>query len=273
VPGNIGAVRPIVVSDFDGTLTAHDLGTKVLERFGSAGWKRFDELFERGQISLSECLREQTALINAPSKDEILRYLFPFSEFRPGMETLLAACGRGNLVVASAGIDFCIRRVFRKAGLSLPHLCCPATESTPRGFRIVMPRTVSLGGSASIRLSPGENFKQVLVAGYRNQGRTVVYLGDGVADIAPASIADKVFAIDGSPLATACPKDGIACTTIRTLDPVARYLRSQTSRWEQVAHPQSPLLTGTRIGVRFAQNPARPWVPGLRVHAVSESQS
>ncbi|MFZ0892236.1 MAG: HAD-IB family phosphatase [Thermoplasmata archaeon] len=233
VPRYSGPAQSVVVSDFDGTLTSYDLGTMVLEQFGAPGWEHFDELFEAGKITLGDCLREQTALIRASSPAEILRYLLPFSEFRPGMKPLLDECRRGGskFVVASAGIDFCIRQVFRREGLSIPPLCCPVTKSTAQGFRIKMPRTASLGDGASVRFSSGENFKKSLVAAHQARGRSVTFLGDGAADIAPASVADKVFAIDRSPLAIACVQRGIPCTRIRSLDPVASFMRGQSLRY------------------------------------------
>ncbi|MFZ1022807.1 MAG: HAD-IB family phosphatase [Thermoplasmata archaeon] len=220
------------MSDFDGTLTTNDLGTLTMERFGAPGWERFDELFEDGQITLNECVRRQTALIRASSRAEILDFLSPLSEFRPGMAALLDECRRVSteFVVASAGIDFCIRQTFRRQGLSMPRLYCPETKFTARRFRVSMPRKAPLVGSKEIRLTSGKNFKQSLVAAYQARGRTVTYLGDGPADIAPASIADTVFAIDRSPLAIACDRRGILYTPIQTLDPVAQFVRAGSLR-------------------------------------------
>jgi 2-hydroxy-3-keto-5-methylthiopentenyl-1-phosphate phosphatase len=219
--------RPVVVSDFDGTLTGNDLGTLVLQRFGIPGWERHDELFDQGLIGIDELIQKQSAMIRAGSQEEILRYVAPLSRFRPGMGLLLEACAhRGvDLVVASAGIDFCIRQAFRSNGLAMPKLYCPTTTFARSGLRVVMPFSPRALARAGHRPPEDQNFKRTVVDLYQTRGRKVIYIGDGMTDIAPSSIADKVFAIRGSPLERACVQRGIPHSSIRTLQPVARFVR------------------------------------------------
>jgi 2-hydroxy-3-keto-5-methylthiopentenyl-1-phosphate phosphatase len=219
--------RPVVVSDFDGTLTENDLGTLVLQRFGIPGWERHDELFDQGLIGIDELIQKQSAMIRARSQEEILRYVAPLSRFRRGMGRLVEECvHRGvDLVVASAGIDFCIRQAFRSNGLAMPKLYCPTTTFTRSGLRVVMPFSPRTLARAGDRPPEDHNFKRAVVDLYRSRGRKVIYIGDGTTDIAPSSIADKVFAIRGSPLDRACVQRGIHRSSIRTLQPVARFVR------------------------------------------------
>jgi len=224
----LGTGRPVVVSDFDGTLTKNDLGALTLKRFGASGWERYDELFENGQITLDECLRKQSAMIRARSQEEILDYISRFSRFRPGAVRLLDQCRRGRIefVVASAGIDFCIRHAFRLNEQPMPRLYCPSTEFTRHGLRIVMPSRLPNTGNPGTNAPRHGNFKQSLVASYQSQGRKVIYIGNGMTDVPPASIANKVFAINGSSLEAACAQRGIPHSPIRTFLPVSRFLES-----------------------------------------------
>ncbi|MGC2035303.1 MAG: HAD-IB family phosphatase [Thermoplasmata archaeon] len=219
--------RPVVVSDFDGTLTGNDLGTLVLQRFGLPGWERHDELFDKGLIRIDELIQKQSAMIRARSQGEILRYVAPLSRFRPGMGRLLQACARRgvDLVVASAGIDFCIRQAFRSNGLAMPKLYCPRTTFARSGLRVVMPFSPRLLERTGDRPSVDQNFKRAVVDLYQSRGRKVIFIGDGTTDIAPSTIADKVFVIRGSPLERACVERGIPHSSIRTLQPVARFVR------------------------------------------------
>lgn len=233
VPPNPDLGRPVVVSDFDGTLTRHDLGALTLERFGTPGWERYDELFENGEITIAECIRKQSAMIRARSQKEILRYISGFSRFRPGFVQLLNECRRGGVefVVASAGIDFCIRQVFRLNELPMPRLYCPVTTFTRTGLRVEMPPRPRIRRNSGLPISRPHGFKEALVASYRSRGRRVVYLGDGVTDLPAAAIASKVFAIRGSRLERGCLQRGIPCASIRTLLPVSQFLRvDRTSR-------------------------------------------
>jgi 2-hydroxy-3-keto-5-methylthiopentenyl-1-phosphate phosphatase len=222
-----GLGQPVIVSDFDGTLTGNDLGTLVLQRFGLPGWERHDELFDQGLIGIDELIQKQSAMIRARSQEEILRYVAPLSRFRLGMGRLLEECAhRGvDLVVASAGIDFCIRQAFRSNGLEMPKLYCPTTTFTRSGLQVVMPFSSRNLARTGHRPPKDPNFKRAVVDLYQTRGRKVIYIGDGTTDIAPSSIADKVFAIRGSPLERACVQRGIPHSSIRTLQPVARFVQ------------------------------------------------
>ena len=232
MPATPNADGPVLVSDFDGTLTQHDLGELALQRFGLPGWERYDELFESGQITIAECIRKQSAMIRARSRTEILRYLSRFARFRPGLDRLLDDCRRARIdfVVASAGIDFCIRHVFRLHQLPMPTLYCPRTSFTPHGLRVVMPPFPPGRKRTGPATQGDRNFKHSIVASYQGRGRRVVYIGDGATDIAPASIADKVFAIRGSPLDAALAERGIPRSPIRTLLPVSRFVQAELPR-------------------------------------------
>jgi 2-hydroxy-3-keto-5-methylthiopentenyl-1-phosphate phosphatase len=229
---NLDSGRPVVVSDFDGTLTKSDLGALTLERFGTPGWERYDELFERGRITLGECIRRQSALIRARTRQEILDYLTAFSQFRTGLVRLLEECRnvRVDFVVTSAGIDFCIRHAFRVNGLPMPPLYCPSSSFTRTGLRIVMPsRLPSLGRMGGDPPGP-RNFKQELVRSFQSRGRKVVYIGNGMTDVPAAAVADKVFVIAGSPLERACVQRRIAHSSIRTLLPVSKFVHENPFR-------------------------------------------
>jgi 2-hydroxy-3-keto-5-methylthiopentenyl-1-phosphate phosphatase len=229
-PRKPGAGRLAVVADFDGTLTTKDLGERTLRRFGLPGWERYDELLEHGQITLDECIRRQSAMIRAQSQEAILRYISRFSRFRLGTDRLIEECNRSRIdfVVASAGIDFCIRQAFRLNELPTPRLVCPASTFTRKGLRIVMPARAPLAGRTRVKVRGYWNFKESLVATYQSHGRKVIYIGNGTTDIPPASIADKVFAISGSPLEATCVERGIPHSSIRTLLPVSKFVGTES---------------------------------------------
>jgi 2,3-diketo-5-methylthio-1-phosphopentane phosphatase len=205
--------KTVLVSDFDGTLIEHDLPELVLKRFGAKGWELYDELLGQEKISLEECIRKQYAMIHASTKKEILDYVNDFCVFRTGAAELISWCKQKNIrfVVASAGLDFCIKHAFKANRLRLPELVCPNSVFWGQrgGFRIRFNNRFS---DYSI------DFKEALVAslkGENQNGKFVIFVGDGLGDLHAAMRSDLVFTIEGSALDRICTERKIIHYSIK----------------------------------------------------------
>jgi len=64
----------VVLCDFDGTITRIDTAEFVLSKFAQGNWRFFSDQFEKGEITLEDCLKKQFALVKV-SKKEILNEL------------------------------------------------------------------------------------------------------------------------------------------------------------------------------------------------------
>jgi HAD superfamily phosphoserine phosphatase-like hydrolase len=209
-----------VVADFDGTLLKYDLPEHALRRFGRKGWERYDKLLAAGKIAVEQCVSKQYAMIQVNSRQEVLRYIERFRQFRPGIEKLISECGRTGvqLVVVSAGLDFCIRYAFRASGLSLPRLVCPKSSlDAGKGFLLSFPRR---------RVAASKDFKEDLLITLKRQGGKVVFVGDGAGDFNAAIRADVLFTIAGSPLDSMCAEERIPHKSVKTLAPVWKFVRA-----------------------------------------------
>jgi 2-hydroxy-3-keto-5-methylthiopentenyl-1-phosphate phosphatase len=63
-------MRTVVLLDFEGTITMRDSSELALRRFAQGRWEGYDEMLDRGEIGLEECLRRQFSLVKA-TPDEI----------------------------------------------------------------------------------------------------------------------------------------------------------------------------------------------------------
>jgi 2-hydroxy-3-keto-5-methylthiopentenyl-1-phosphate phosphatase len=108
-----------------------------------------------------------------------------------GFDALVEA-GSIDLLIASAGIDFCIRDTLRAFGLESIELVCPRTEFHPDGLRVRCPPLPASGEC--------EDFKEAAVLALHAGGREVVYVGDGLSDFHAAARAELRFALAGSSL-------------------------------------------------------------------------
>ncbi len=207
-------MRSILICDFDDTIVKVDTGKLILDRFAEKGWRRYEDLYEQGRITIEEALLFEFSTVRA-TRREMLNVLDGSVEFRPGFESLLRECKqvRHPLAVASYGLDFCIKYMMS----TLPEgayvtVRSPTTRVTRRGVSYKFPS-----------LSKGSvNLKDGLVQSYKRKGYEVAYVGDGVSDFPAVSKADVRFAISGSKLAKLCSEGGVDFDEVTNFDSVAR---------------------------------------------------
>ena len=200
-------ISTAVLCDFDGTITKTDTAEHVLTRFAQGDWRVFEKQYERGKITLEECLKKQFSLVTA-SQEEILDKLDKVVTFRPNFEGLVRYCRKNHIptVIVSAGLDFVIDHFLRLnkwEGLVETYMAKAKFRVSGIGFDFP-----ELFDPTSV------NFKQDLVRHYKTEGKEVVYVGDGSADYAAAGDANYLFAIKGSRLAALCKEHGMYYITI-----------------------------------------------------------
>ena len=196
-----------VLCDFDGTITLTDTYEYVLRKFAQGDWRIFDDQYERGEITLQECLRKQGSLVKTPEM-LLVAELERVTGFRPNFDKLIGYCrtNRIPLLVVSAGLDFTIKHLLRLKGWDrLVKLYVAKAQSTPEGIRFSFPR---------LRDKTSLSVKDDLVKHYKKKGRRVAYVGDGVRDIHALREADFPFVIKGSKLAGLCRQQNIPAREI-----------------------------------------------------------
>jgi len=192
----------VVLCDFDGTITKIDTAEFVLSKFAQGNWRFFSDQFEKGEITLEDCLKKQFALVKA-SKKEILNELDNIVTFRPNFEKLAKYCKQNliPLTVVSAGLDFVIRYFLKLNNWqNLVETYTAKTKWTAKSAKLDFPKPFDKASA---------NFKHDLVKQCRNQGKRVVYIGDGSGDYAAAKDADYLFVIKGSRLEELCENHGV----------------------------------------------------------------
>jgi len=166
----------------------------VLERFADPVWKVYDEQYERGEITLKDCLQKQFATVNA-SRQQIEKELNGAVNLRRGFKELANYCGRRGIpvVIASAGLDFVIDYLLRQWGLkNLLKRHGPKTTIVGNRIQFKFPKLLD---RASV------NFKDDLVRFHKKEGHKTIYIGDGFSDFPAARVADFALAIKESRLA------------------------------------------------------------------------
>ncbi len=210
-----------VLLDFDGTITMRDSSELVLRRFADERWLIYDDMMDRGEIGLEDCMRLQFALVHE-RPESIIAYLENNVEARVGLSHFLDIVGKGggDISIVSAGLDFFIEH-FMKTNFGEFELKKTTGKAVwnDGAIRFTFP---------SIKNLDALDFKQDAVLEARKSHDRVLYIGDGSSDYNAARASDHIYAVKGSKLAAMCSKESLPHSSFSAFseleDDVRKYL-------------------------------------------------
>ena len=190
IDGNSGSasLTPAVLTDFDDTAAAQNVGEMLLNRFGDSTWPQLRHRFHTGELTLKEY--QEIAFRNIQADRATMQdYVKGHATVRPYFKELWDHCQAEGIPMAivSHGLDFYIEALLEKEGFHQIPVYAVRTRFTPQGITYEYPYAYS-------EQEDGDNHKGLMVDQYRRQGYHVVYVGDGHSDFSPAAQADLVFA-------------------------------------------------------------------------------
>ncbi|AGW12912.1 HAD-IB family phosphatase [Megalodesulfovibrio gigas] len=175
--------KAVLVSDFDGTMTANDFYKLAVQRLlpsdALAPW----EEYRAGAITHFTALQRIFGRLRATP--EVLQALVQDMQPDPGLARAVADLRQAGweIVVASAGCDWYIRQVLAQVGVVLDVHANPGEHVLPEGsLRMDAPEE-----SPFYCLETGVD-KAAIVRFHQDRGARVAFAGDGFADL-PAALA------------------------------------------------------------------------------------
>lgn len=196
--------RTVVFVDFDGTITDRDtFDVLVQHAAGEAAWGVIEGKLHSGEVSLREALAQQAALVRC-SLDEADAHLRATTTFDPTFARFAEDCAaRGIPVcVVSSGVAPLIRRRLDDNGLGHLTLVANDVDAHPNGWHMRFADA-----------SPNGTDKHGLVRAAQAEGRTVVFIGDGISDYDAARAADLRYVKAGRSLHRHLGSLGVPFTT------------------------------------------------------------
>ena len=184
--------KPMVFSDFDGTITKRDVIVMVMEKFAPPEWVEIKDkiLYER-TIPLKEGVEKLFNLIDSSKKNEIIDFVKDKAELRNGFSEFLDFCS-GNKIefnVVSGGLDFHIEPVLERFKSKLKIFCNNAdfnSEKIKVDYKY-LPKDCSLCGDCGC-------CKVEIIEQYPKEKHIRIVIGDSLTDLTASKVADIVFA-------------------------------------------------------------------------------
>jgi len=223
-----------IVCDFDGTITPFDVTDALLRQFAHPSWEEVEEEWLAGKITARTCMERQVRLLAAPVA--LLDAFLDTVPLTAGFVDFAQSCtSRGlSLTVVSDGLDYTIKRIFFRHGLSnIPVIANRLRCLGTAGYRLEFP--YGLEGCASGVCKCG-------VA--RALGGNILLIGDGRSDCCVAGVSSLVLARRGKELQRHCEKEKYPHLIFNDFHDVAAQL-AEPMRWQPVpaaAMPAEALL-------------------------------
>lgn len=215
-------MKLVVQCDFDGTVTEEDVSFLLLDTFSGGDWREILREHTEGKIPVGVFNRRAFSLVKADMQTQ-LDFIFHSErvKVRPGFRELVDYCNNSGyrFVIVSNGLIFYIRAILENLGLNDVEVYAAGNEFHPEGMK------VSYIGPDGKELDDG--FKESYTRHFIDDGYDVAYVGNGVSDIFPARLSQKVFAT--GPLITRCEEGKVDFTPFNDFFDVIRGLEDMTA--------------------------------------------
>lgn len=212
------APRRLLVTDFDGTLTRRDFFWLAVEAFAPAHLEQYWREYREGRRTHFEALAGIFACL--PVSEGQMLELLAGAEAEPELADWVGRLsGAGwDVVVASAGCEWYIRRILAACRVDLPVHANPGTFEPGVGLHMRLP-VESPFFSPTIGIDKAAIVRQGL-----EQGRIVAFAGDGFPDAEAACLVPAERRFARADLATALRQRGLPYRPFDRWRDVARAL-------------------------------------------------
>lgn len=226
---------PLILIDFDGTITKNDVGALLFKTFSKAESRKIVSLWLKGEISSKECLQRECELIRI-SRSELRK--FALSQKIDGkFPAFVDLCNREKiaLTILSDGLDFYIELILKKNGLGELPFFSNLLKFEGRKLKPEFPYFDRGCGRCG-------NCKRYHLKNLKRPNQKVVYIGDGLSDRCAVTEADFVFAKND--LRRFCEEESIKHYLFHNFGDVVQTFRERILTRQKLA--KSPVKGGLR---------------------------
>lgn len=213
---------PIVLCDFDGTISVKDVTDTLLSHFGQDGCDELEELWVNGKIGSQECMSKQIALMDASLEE--LNCVLSQIEIDPAFKDFIHYAEQNSIPVhvVSDGLDYAIEFILKRHGIeNLPIFANKLMHNNARSWRLEFP----YANKSCIKQSGNCKCNHVKKQQHFTQ---ILYVGDGTSDYCVSHNVDFVFAKDK--LINYCEKNKIVHRKITSFADVTNALKQAQQR-------------------------------------------
>ena len=206
----------LIACDFDGTVTRQDTLVEILDRFGSAQWRKTQDQVVAGALSIREGLQQEMGTVQA-DEATLREFLKDRIELAAGFPSFFRKMRRLGvpLVLLSGGFDLCVETVMTQAGLWPAPVLANRLSRKNGSWQVEYPYpSAACSACGHCNADP--------IRAWNQRGYVTVFAGNGVTDRCAAPEAGLTFAKDE--LGDWCRTQGIPYVPFGTFEDLDREL-------------------------------------------------
>jgi len=237
----LGTKRDIIIfSDFDGTIFMQDTGHILFDAHGCGAKRReeLDEEIKNGTRSFREVSEEMWGSLNVPFEDgfDVMKGAL---DIDPAFLEFHAFCVKNNIPfnVISAGLKPILRRVLdeflgKEQSRLIDIIANDATISDDGKWKPVWRHNSALGHDKAASIQE----YRTIASSESEDGSCplIIFVGDGVSDLAASREADVLFARKGLRLEEYCRENKIAYSAFNTFADIQKEIINITREDQKI---------------------------------------
>ncbi len=183
--------KPVVFSDFDGTITERDVLMSIVEHFAPPIWKEiWKKIFTR-EITISEGVEQLFHLIPSSRKEEIINWVLTHMKIRRGFKELLLFLNEKSIpfIVVSGGLDFYIEALLEPYKDLITKVYANRAIFDEKYIKVEF-----IYRCNNICKDDCGMCKPYVMEKFYSSYRPWIYIGDSITDLTAAGISDIIFA-------------------------------------------------------------------------------
>lgn len=223
--------KPVIFSDFDGTITDRDVIMMIMEAFAPPEWKTIvDQILNQRTLSIREGVQQLFNLIASDRREELIAFVRQNVTLRPGFPEFLAFCKQHEIpfLVVSGGVDFFIQPILEPYRHQLEIFCNTGVfNATTIGLELpyLDESCTPCGQCACCKIA--------IMDRYPGDTHTRIAIGDSLTDLGMAKAADLVYA--RARLIEYAEESDVNVTPFETFHDIQRHLEQHL---KEIAHVQ-----------------------------------
>ena len=218
-----------ILCDFDRTISIKDVTDTLLEQYALPQWHDIEKEWEEGKIGSRECMQKQIALLRATKAqvDELADSM----QVDPYFKKFAALCEARHvrLFIVSDGLDYIIKRVMTRLGLSnLPVIASHLAHTGEDRWELTAPYANAQcgAGASTCKCAASNNIRTFTHAD------SILYIGDGRSDYCVSmNEAELILAKDS--LLTYCVENKLPHHAFKDFSEAAKLLEQIANKDRQ----------------------------------------
>ncbi|MCY8643624.1 2-hydroxy-3-keto-5-methylthiopentenyl-1-phosphate phosphatase [Bacillus haynesii] len=184
--------KPLIICDFDGTITTNDNIISIMKQFAPKEWIALKDGVLSKDISIKDGVGRMFELLPSSLKEDITAYVLKQAEIRPGFKEFVSFLDEKGLpfYVVSGGMDFFVYPLLEGI-VEKNRIYCNEAGFTGRNIEIRWPYPCDGGCGNECGCC-----KPSIICRLKGRDDFVVMIGDSVTDVEAAKCSDLCIARD-----------------------------------------------------------------------------